>query len=94
MPRRKLRKAEIRLTILLAVVSAAPALAQSGANWPVYGGDLGATKYSTLTDINRDNVAKLTPLWEWPTGGCTNGTLTFVALTLRSAEEIARGLRT
>lgn len=28
-----------------------------------------------------------------PTGGCTNGTLTFVALTLRSADEIARGLR-
>jgi quinoprotein glucose dehydrogenase len=26
-----------------------------------------------------------------PTGGCTNGTLTFVALTLRSAEEIGRG---
>ena len=25
-----------------------------------------------------------------PTGGCTNGTLTFVALTLRSAERIAR----
>lgn len=24
-----------------------------------------------------------------PTGGCTNGTLTFVALTLRSAERIA-----
>jgi glucose dehydrogenase len=27
-----------------------------------------------------------------PTGGCTNGTLTFVALTLRSADEIARGV--
>ena len=27
-----------------------------------------------------------------PTGGCTNGTLTFVALTLRSAEAIARGI--
>ena len=26
-----------------------------------------------------------------PTGGCTNGTLTFVALTLRSAQEIASG---
>jgi quinoprotein glucose dehydrogenase len=25
-----------------------------------------------------------------PTGGCTNGTLTFVALALRSATEIAR----
>jgi glucose dehydrogenase len=28
-----------------------------------------------------------------PTGGCTNGTLTFVALTLRSADEIAKGTR-
>jgi glucose dehydrogenase len=28
-----------------------------------------------------------------PTGGCTNGTLTFVALTLRSADEIAKGVR-
>ena len=28
-----------------------------------------------------------------PTGGCTNGTLTFVALTLRSAQEIARPRR-
>ena len=28
-----------------------------------------------------------------PTGGCTNGTLTFVALTLRSADEIARSAR-
>ncbi len=28
-----------------------------------------------------------------PTGGCTNGTLTFVALTLRSVDKIAEGLR-
>jgi quinoprotein glucose dehydrogenase len=28
-----------------------------------------------------------------PTGGCTNGTLTFVALTLRSAERIAQDLK-
>ena len=28
-----------------------------------------------------------------PTGGCTNGTLTFVALTLRSATEIAKSFR-
>jgi quinoprotein glucose dehydrogenase len=28
-----------------------------------------------------------------PTGGCTNGTLTFVALTLRSAEQIANALK-
>jgi glucose dehydrogenase len=28
-----------------------------------------------------------------PTGGCTNGTLTFAALTLRSATEVARSIR-
>jgi quinoprotein glucose dehydrogenase len=28
-----------------------------------------------------------------PTGGCTNGTLTFVALTLRSAEQVAASLK-
>jgi quinoprotein glucose dehydrogenase len=28
-----------------------------------------------------------------PTAGCTNGTLTFVALTLRSAGEIAKNFR-
>ena len=28
-----------------------------------------------------------------PSAGCTNGTLTFVALTLRSAETIARDFR-
>ena len=26
-----------------------------------------------------------------PTGGCTNGTLTFAALTLRTADQIAKG---
>ena len=36
-------------------------------NWPAYGGDLGATKYSVLSDINRDNVARLAPIWEWAT---------------------------
>ena len=28
-----------------------------------------------------------------PTGGCTNGTLPFAALTLRSADDIAAALR-
>ena len=37
------------------------AQAQSG-EWPVYGSDLGATKYSPLTGINRTNVTSLTPL--------------------------------
>lgn len=55
--------------LILLTFSVASSGAQSlVVNWPVYGGDLAATKYSTLTDINRGNVAKLAPLWEWATG--------------------------
>lgn len=31
--------------------------------WPVYGGDLGGTKYSALDQINRTNVQRLQPAW-------------------------------
>ena len=36
--------------------------------WPVYGGDPGASKYSPLDDVNRDNVAQLRLAWSWETG--------------------------
>jgi quinoprotein glucose dehydrogenase len=41
---------------------------QQGGDWPVYGGDPGGRKYSTLTGITRENVANLTVAWEWKTG--------------------------
>ncbi|MCA1584275.1 MAG: pyrroloquinoline quinone-dependent dehydrogenase, partial [Acidobacteria bacterium] len=50
---------------------AATTSAQKGAKageWPFYGGDPGGTKYSTLTEINRENVARLRVAWEWKTG--------------------------
>jgi quinoprotein glucose dehydrogenase len=33
--------------------------------WPYYGGDPGATRYSTLTSINRGNVRNLQLAWVW-----------------------------
>ncbi|MEP6492484.1 MAG: pyrroloquinoline quinone-dependent dehydrogenase [bacterium] len=45
---------------------------QAGAEWPAFGGDLAATKFSTLTDINRGNVATLARAWEWATGETAN----------------------
>jgi quinoprotein glucose dehydrogenase len=36
-------------------------------DWPIYGGDQAGTKYSPLTDITRDTVARLAPAWEWAT---------------------------
>jgi len=36
--------------------------------WPVYGGDAGGMRYSTLADVNRDNVSGLRRAWVWETG--------------------------
>ena len=59
----------IAFTLLLALSRAASA---QRVEWPQFAGDLAATKYSSLTDINRDNVARLTKAWEWATGETPN----------------------
>ena len=49
-------------------LSMTAAFAQSGApdgEWPAYGGDSGSTKYSSLDQINRDNVQDLEIVWQW-----------------------------
>jgi quinoprotein glucose dehydrogenase len=46
---------------------AASAQTQS-VEWPVFGGDQAGTKYSTLTQINKDNVKNLKVAWQWRTG--------------------------
>jgi quinoprotein glucose dehydrogenase len=48
--------------------SAPPAPGQRGAQngeWPTYHGDLYATQYAPLDQINRDNVSKLAIAWRW-----------------------------
>jgi quinoprotein glucose dehydrogenase len=40
----------------------------AGADWPVYLGDKGTTHYSTLDQINKDNVARLKVAWTYDTG--------------------------
>ncbi len=62
----------MRVVFLVAFAVASTAGAQAGNEWPAWGGDLAATKYSTLTDINRGNVAQLTKAWEWATGETPN----------------------
>jgi glucose dehydrogenase len=36
--------------------------------WPVYGGDSAGSNYSALDKIDRSNVARMKPLWEWKAG--------------------------
>src|SRR4051794_1279069 len=61
-----------RVALMGAWLLARAAGAQAGNEWPVYGGDLGASKYSTLADINRGNVSQLVKAWEWATGETAN----------------------
>ncbi len=58
-----MRKQAIWLSVAMAFAATPPAT-----EWPFYGGDQGGTKYSTLTQINRDNVRNLKLAWEWKTG--------------------------
>jgi quinoprotein glucose dehydrogenase len=37
----------------------------AGADFPAYGGDQGGTRYSTLTQINKENVGGLTQAWRF-----------------------------
>ncbi len=36
--------------------------------WPFYGGDQGGAHYSTLSDINPENVSRMHIAWTWKTG--------------------------
>ncbi|HZT76327.1 MAG TPA: pyrroloquinoline quinone-dependent dehydrogenase [Vicinamibacterales bacterium] len=36
--------------------------------WPYYAADPAASHYSPLADVNRANVSRLAPAWEWRTG--------------------------
>jgi quinoprotein glucose dehydrogenase len=58
--------------LLVMLAASSTARAQAGAEWPAYAGDLAATKYSTLADINRTNVSTLARAWEWATGETPN----------------------
>ncbi len=51
------------------------ACGQSSGNteWPNYGSDPGGMRYSTLSDINRENVAKLKVAWIFHTGDISDG---------------------
>ena len=66
----------IGLLVFLSVVlasSAARGQVSSGAEWPNYGNDPGGMRYSALTQINRDNVAKLKVAWIFHTGDVSDG---------------------
>src|SRR5882762_1980626 len=63
------------LILLCASIAAHSARAQSSpaTEWPSYGNDPGGMRYSPLTEINRENVAKLKVAWVFHTGDISDG---------------------
>jgi quinoprotein glucose dehydrogenase len=53
---------------IVLLLTAVPQTTRPNDQWPAYGGDAGGTRYSSLTQITRDNVARLTPVWTYRTG--------------------------
>ena len=37
----------------------------TASDWPAYGGQNNGNRYSTLTQVNRDNVSRLKPAWQF-----------------------------
>ena len=62
-------------TAFLASCGSGPRLDYSGptSEWPVFGFDSGGSRYSPLTQINRANVHRLEPAWEYHTGDVSDG---------------------
>jgi quinoprotein glucose dehydrogenase len=61
--------------LLIAVGAAARSAVADGtiAEWPYYGGDAGGSRYSLLTQIDRNNVSQLKVAWEYHTGDVSDG---------------------
>ncbi|MDJ0276428.1 pyrroloquinoline quinone-dependent dehydrogenase [Sphingomonas sp. 2R-10] len=53
---------------LAAASSCTPYPQPTDRDWRTYGGDPAGQRYSTLTQINRDNVAQLTEVWRFAAG--------------------------
>ena len=69
---RRIPELPLGLPVLLLSLLAAPGKAPAQ-EWPHYGGDLAARKYSALDQINRDNVGRLKVAWTYHTGDISDG---------------------
>jgi quinoprotein glucose dehydrogenase len=65
--------------LVCAVPQRAAAQTATPTDWPTYGGDPGGTRFSSLTQVNRSNVATLTTAWTFRTGETVPGARSFEA---------------
>src|SRR5262249_3128276 len=63
----------MRALFSLGLLSLAGSAVAQSVDWPRVGNDPGAMRYSTLTQVNRKNVAKLQVAWTYHTGDSSPG---------------------
>src|SRR5689334_25092317 len=56
--------AAVALTVTVIARTQSNALAPASKEWPAVSGDLGNTRYTTLTQINRDTLPRLKGAWQ------------------------------
>src|SRR4051794_23148785 len=62
-----------RLLAILLISSLAASAAAAGTDWTTSGGGPASQRYSPLTQIRKENVARLTPLWTYHSGDLSRG---------------------
>ncbi len=67
----QLREAGGKIRLLRKVDGGRYRMVTSQKDWPTYNGEPGGNRYSTLTQIDKNNVAKLAPAWIFPLGPVT-----------------------
>ncbi len=74
--------------VLVSFVLVSLATAQTGNNWLAVGGDRGGTRYSTLDQINRENVGRLQVAWTYRTGELVDGKGSTIECTPLIVDEV------
>ncbi|MFM2125905.1 MAG: hypothetical protein RL328_2356, partial [Acidobacteriota bacterium] len=64
----QLREANGRIRLLRKADGGRFKVVTSQTDWPTYNGDNGGNRYSKLTQINKNNVSKMTMQWMFPLG--------------------------
>jgi quinoprotein glucose dehydrogenase len=59
--------------------------------WSVYGGDAAGTRYSTATEITKDNVAELRVAWTYHTGDAARHGASFARSSLEVTPVLVAG---
>ena len=90
-PRRPRAAPPLLLVLALLAAARAPAQSPEASDWGYYGGDMFGQRFSSLDQINRGNVARLTVAWTYHTGELSAGYAQARRLTFEATPVLAFG---